>query len=422
MTSFDKRLVVREHGKERPDGRNITQDDFKDVEALLSSIEEKCSAVLTIKNGYIQAKNFVGIVETQNKTIIEILPKIKLGINEDDTRRIFLEMLRTWRGWRKNRITQLSQSNIRALHRFNMQEIFFRCFLNDLVLLIKRGLARNYFTVEENGPILKGRILFPQHIKTNIIDRSRFYVEYDEFSTNRPANRLIHLTIDELIFRAREQKNLQLLNQLKINFIEVPKSVNVQDDWAKHKIDRSMKHYDEVMQWIGIFLFGSGLATFSGKHFNQSLLFPMEQIFEDYVTSNFLKYRSHYEVKKQGPKNYLAQIGSEDVFEMKPDISLMESGKNTPKFILDTKWKSINEGENKGKKKHGIDQGDMYQLFAYGKVYGCNNLALIYPKTDDFDTEYHYVFDDKMKLICFPFDVTRSKESVKTILEKLENI
>ena len=40
-------------------------------------------------------------------------------------------------------------------------------------------------------------------------------------------------------------------------------------------------------------------------------------------------------------------------------------------FILDAKWKHINAVADHP--KHGIDQNDLYQLYAYGKGYGCTD-------------------------------------------------
>ena len=210
---------------------------------------------------------------------------------------------------------------------------------------------------------------------------------------------------------------MKLLKQLKNHFIDIPKSVNIHDDWIKHKVDRSMQHYKTVMQWIRIFLFGHGLTTFKGKHLNHSLLFPMEEVFEDYVTYAFKK---HYSIEAQGPQYNLATINDEKVFWMKPDISLLSQ--SNPKIILDTKWKRINQDENKYNKKHGVSQTDMYQLFTYGKKYKCSSVGLIYPKTKDFYSTFHYVFDEELKLFCFPFDVVDPDNSVKAIIEHLQKM
>ena len=63
----------------------------------------------------------------------------------------------------------------------------------------------------------------------------------------------------------------------------------------------------------------------------------------------------------------------------------------------------------------------MYQLFAYGKKYGCKQVALVYPKTEQFREILRYKFDEDLSLFCFPFDVTRPQGSVEEILNHLQN-
>ena len=367
-------------------------------------------------NNDLRAQNYVGIITTRKGTVLEILPKIDLSGDEDNkrTKEIFLNMLRTWRGLSE---AQFSQSNINALPRFNMLEAFIRLFLDNLVALTRRGIARHYQSVEDNLSCLKGRLLFPQHLRINLANQARFYVRFDEFSADRPANRLINSAIHKLMPVVRQPQNQQLLYQLRLYFDEIPLSRQWQTDWDRHRVDRTMQHYNSVMQWVGLFLFGHGLTTFQGKHVNQSLLFPMEEVFEDFVTYHFRKDQNQFSVKPQGPQEPLAKLnGKTDAFQMKPDITLSSSDKM---FILDAKWKRINENTNDPKR--GIIQADMYQLYSYGKKYGCEKVALIYPRTDEFENHFHYRFDDNLSLFCFPFDVEHPKKSVDEIISGLQN-
>ena len=100
----------------------------------------------------------------------------------------------------------------------------------------------------------------------------------------------------------------------------MPQAANPNADWQRHQVDRSMPHYGPVMQWVGLFLFGHGLATYSGRHRNLSLLFPMEEVFEDFVTHSFRRHQNQYDVYAQRPQKRLAKIDGEDAFMMKPDI------------------------------------------------------------------------------------------------------
>ncbi len=379
--------------------------------------EGKHRPILQLRNNDdLRAQNYVGIITTRKGTVLEILPKIDLSGDKDNkrTKEIFLNMLRTWHGMNE---AQFNQSNINALPRFNMLEAFIRLFLDNLASLTRRGIARHYQPVEDNLSCLKGRLLFPQHLRINLANQARLYVRFDEFSADRPANRLINSAIHKLMPVVRQPQNQQLLYQLRLCFDEIPLSRQWQTDWDRHCVDRTMQHYNSVMQWVGLFLFGHGLTTFEGKHVNQSLLFPMEEVFEDFVTYHFRKHQDQFSVKPQGPQEPLAQLnGKVDAFQMKPDITLSSSDKS---FILDTKWKRINE--NADDPKRGIIQADMYQLYSYGKKYGCEKVALIYPRTDEFKNHFHYRFDDKLSLFCFPFDIEHPKKSVDEIISSLQN-
>ena len=415
MPVINEPLAIREH----EELKGLSQDELRDLKDFAlenrTDVEGNYRPVLELKNNRLYAQNYVGIIETRKGTVLEILPKVDFAEDTEKTKQIFFDMLRFWRGFKS--LAQFNLSHINAVRRFNMLEVFVHLFLNNLVLLTQRGLARHYQSEEDNQPYLRGRILFPQHIRENVANRARFYVGYDEFSANRPANRLIHSTIRKLMGSVRQPRNQQLLHQLRISFSDIPQSEHLESDWDRHLVDRSMQHYYEVMHWVGLFLFGHGLTTFAGKHVNQTLLFPMWEVFEDFVTASFRRYQKDFFVYKQRPQKPLACIDGKGVFYMKPDISLTKQ--DNVKFILDTKWKRI-DGESSDL-KHDISQADMYQLFAYGKKYDCKQVVLVYPKTEQFQEMLRYKFDEELSLSCFPFDVTKPKCSVKKILKDLNN-
>jgi len=69
-------------------------------------------------------------------------------------------------------------------------------------------------------------------------------------------------------------------------------------------------------------------------------------------------------------------------FRLKPDLLVQASKVN--RLVLDTKWKLIDGLQATGSDKYGLDQGDFYQLHAYGQNYfdGQGDVVLIYPRTD----------------------------------------
>ena len=427
-------LVVREHQALT----GLREDEQRELErfALAQPTDEqgRRRPVLALRNGRLHAQNYVGIIETRRGTVIEILPKVDLSHDGDgtirhpgeqpdgrhdsvtryeDTRRVFLTMLRYWRGLGQ---AQLDGASIRAIQRFDMFEAFVHLFLTSVVLLTRRGLARAYRTQEANLACLRGRILFPQHVRDNLVDRSRFYVGYDEFTADRPANRLIHLALRRLMGVVRHPANRQRVQQLRIVFSDVPSSTNLDDDWTRHRVDRSMRHYDAVMPWVGLFLFGQGLATFAGPHVNRALLFPMEDVFEDFVTAAVRRHQRRFTVRAQRPMRPLATDGAgKDSFRLKPDIVL--SDRAQVRFILDAKWKRLDlRAPN-----HGVSQDDAYQLFAYGRRYGCRRVVLVYPRTTSFHEPliFRFLDDLDLEMACFPFDVADSEGNVRMMMRDL---
>lgn len=72
-------------------------------------------------------------------------------------------------------------------------------------------------------------------------------------------------------------------------------------------------------------------------------------------------------------------------FRLKPDLLVQASKVN--RLVLDTKWKLIDSQQASGTDKYGLDQGDFYQLHAYGQNYldGQGEVVLIYPRTEAFN-------------------------------------
>lgn len=385
-------------------------------------IEEGNPSLFIRREGGLRTRNYVGALGVEN-VVIEILPKVLLDDkdkNEVDeikeTRDCFLEMLSHWRGLKE--CMPHGTAAIKKWKNNDMLEVFFGIFIDQLIALTHRGLAHHYHAKQDNLYHITGRLKFPEHLLFNLFDRTRFYVEFDEFSPNRPANRLIHSTINKLLGVTRSAEIRRKLRQLKPSFEHVPVSKNYHADWQKHVVDRNMQHYRPVMQWVRLFLFGHGLATFSGKHENVCLLFPMERVFEDFVAHSFQKHAPpQYNTRFQMSERKMLVENSK--YKMRPDI-ILKSEDGGALMTLDTKWKEVQKVDS------DVDESDMYQLYAYGRFYNCRNVALIYPCSENFNTNIGRNFDDaqdpRMRMHFLPFDCAHPEKSVEGIVEHLEGV
>ena len=151
-----------------------------------------------------------------------------------------------------------------------------------------------------------------------------------------------------------------------------------------------MKDYERVLIWAKTFLLGNSFAPYKGNDLAFALLFDMNYLFESYV-GTYLK-KQGLNVKLQHSMHHLAYMNEKGQFRLKPDIIIE---KDNGIIIADTKWKLLSVD----KKNQGINQADMYQLYAYGTKYNnCDEMYLIYPKSVIEDgNEYRYFKQNENK-------------------------
>lgn len=406
-----KILTVREfQGIKKEDLGEINFNLFENFieENSGDDVEERLSDFLRISSHkgvkVIKPRNYVGVINIDNKVQIEILPKIDIG-DEHELRKLFLKMLSSLKEF-KGKSFKNAQLNDSKLP---IYEVFIQMYLNEVQELLKKGLKSDYITLEGNLPFFKGKLLVNQHIKQNIVRKDRFYMAYDEFHINRPENRLIKTTLLKLNKISSNGKNQLLAKRLLAEFEMVNQSTNIDKDFSLVKKDRNAQFYQNLIHWSEVFLKNKSFSTFKGIQSVNALLFPMEKIFEAYIAkqlktkcSEELKTKcSKWKVETQKRSKYLFDKPRQ--FRMKPDIY---TSKNDSAIVLDTKWKKLIEDESKN---YGISQSDMYQMYAYAYKYDVENVILIYPK------------DEEVKLANFPSYIQEGQknEHIKKIVVKV---
>lgn len=404
-TNNQETIVLREFqtlGCDSQADEPISEPDFKEIRNFVWSRPVKDQFVLMPVPGHrrLKARNFVGIIQTRRGTTIEILPKIDLAGAEDvgEEKRIFLEMLRVWRD---GPCRNMGDADIQTMKNFPLLEVFIRMFLADLLELTRRGLARSYSRVENNLHVLKGKLVFARHLRHNLIHRERFYVQYEEFSADRPVNRLLKSTVLLLQRLSRSTKNQALVHQARFYFEDIPESKNIAVDLTRAKVDRTMPLYARLFPWVKLFLESNAPTTYQGQSLAFALLFPMERIFEDYVAHRLRQEMDGWKINTQEKALYLVKENPEGrrEFQIRPDIVARKHGET---LVMDTKWKRLNKNSN----HHGISQSDLYQLYAYGKKYAASQppvtLYLLYPRNENFREKLSFRYENNLCLHVYP--------------------
>lgn len=356
---------------------SLDKESFGELEDLIYEFADKNEDIykyLTISTKRnvgkeIHVKNYVGLIQLPNGTQIQILPKIYLTDNQnenDKIKRIFLKMLKSLKDFKQ--INEFTSARL-DISRFNIYEIFIRMFLIELSSLVKHGLKSAYVKKEKNLNCFKGKLLVNKHIQNNFCHKERAYMLYDEFSANRPENRLIKSTLEKLRKVTTLYENSKQICNFLNDFDSVDLSTNYENDFSKTVTDKNTKEYANLIQWAKVFLMNKSFTTFSGKNGAKALLFPMEKIYESYVAQQIRRnLNPDWQISCQDKTHKL--FGK---FNLIPDIILRNDDRT---IILDTKWKNL---INDKSKNYGISQGDMYQMFAYAKKYNAKEVWLLYP-------------------------------------------
>ena len=385
----------------------IKKDIFDSLEKFVLENEKTAQYLkITTKNGFgkvLQAQNYVGVIQTKDGTTIEILPKIKNATTEK-SKDILIKMLKTLKN---SPFKNLSVANLKS-SKIPLFEIFISMFLEELTVLVRNGIKSDYISKEENLKFLKGKLKISEQIKYNTIHKERFFVQYEEFISNRVENRLIKTTLQFLYNKSKLNKNQQRIREFLFVFDEIEISHNIKTDFSKIKLNRQMKDYEQVLLWCKTFLFENSFSPYKGNDIAFALLFDMNLLFESFVYS-YLKKSSNFQyIKSQDKTHHLAYENGIGRFRLKPDIVI-----NGGKIIADTKWKILSED----KAYNGVLQDDMYQLYAYGTKYdNCEKMYLIYPFDElIIKNSYNYFKNKELKLDILFFDVYKKEFVDKNI-------
>jgi 5-methylcytosine-specific restriction enzyme subunit McrC len=311
---------------------------------------------------------------------------------------------------RNSPFRHFNHAHLKQIEKMPLFEIFIGMFLEELAILVQKGIRSDYILKEENLRFLKGKRKIGKQIKYNSVHKERFFVQYEEFSPNRVENRLIKTTLQYLYKKSHSNRNQQRIREFLFVFDEITPSGNIKVDFSKIRQNRQMRHYEQVLLWCRTFLLHKSFTPYKGNEIAFALLFDMNKLFESYVF-DYLRRKGGFEnITAQDSGYHLVYLNGKDAkFRLKPDIVINKSSDEKKTVIIDTKWKLLSEE----KSHQGISQADMYQMFAYGTKYeNCEEMYLVYPRDTVENGEWYKYYregDKNLKVSVLFFDVQDKK-------------
>ncbi|MCW5715747.1 MAG: restriction endonuclease [Bauldia sp.] len=355
----------------------------------------------------LQAKQVVGVIAADGCSL-EILPKIA-NLTTGDVRRQLVHMLGVAID------VDVAAGRVADLdwQRDDLLEILIRLFARKLADAAREGLPRRYVGIEEDLPVLRGRLDLKRQFTTHVASPQILACRYDALSADVPINRVMKAAVTRLSRWARTAETQRLLRELAFDFAEV-RDVDPSTLLEEIVLDRTNSRWRELLVLARLLLGSRFQTTSSGAGRGFSLLFPMNDLFEEYVSRMLGRALRPYglSVTAQGGLRHCLiepETGATR-FQTRPDI-IVRRGSDIV-WVIDTKWKRLSPRIDDA--KQGVAQGDVYQMMAYGQVYGCRHLMLLYPHHEDLGTDdrrlanYQVAGADRVLSIA-TFDVSRRR-------------
>lgn len=402
---------------------DITESQLKRLKAFDDSYAPQKGNRRIFDWNSIKTTSYVGVIQIPGLTL-EILPKIDRPDAPGDKEKKqsaqdnLLHMLSVTR---KVPIEERDLAGLKTGH--GLLEALVAIFTRRLLDELRKGLEHNYIHHEENLSILKGKLLFSQQIRYNASHQARVFVGYDEFIADTSLNRIFKATCRRLLGMVSSNNIQKPLRELLAVLDEVSDRAIVLHDFDKVHLTRNNERFAVLFSFCRMVLLDQSPAPAIGKDETFSLLFPMEQLFEEFIAVIIQRNVSTFfpeipgsaiRIQAKGKSDYLMKhvaTGSSR-FLLKPDIIVGSGSGKPPCLILDTKWKRLLTTDEDP--KNGVSQAGIYQLYAYTKHYGCRQNILLYPKVNGVDPAPYCLVTDENTTICIELiDLNRDLRTKK---------
>lgn len=267
----------------------------------------------------------------------------------------------------------------------NIFELFSEIIAKATNLLIKRGLGRDYISLNEITTSPHGKIDVSSSIKSNLIVQHKLQCEYDDYLSNTYMNQIIKTTISLLIKQDIDSKIKKNLKIILMYFKDVS-LINIHDINWKFRYNRNNKHYELLLSMCYLVIKGMIQTNEEGQ--TKLMNFLDEQrlchLYEKFILEFFKKECGWLKASSSKIDWILDDDYDDSLPNMQSDIMLEYENKI---LIIDAKFYTKNMQQHFDKRS--VVSGNLYQIFTYVKNKQLEDESknvsgmLLYAKTED---------------------------------------
>ncbi|MDI1233830.1 MAG: restriction endonuclease [bacterium] len=321
-----------------------------------------------IRDG-VKFNQYVGVIQIGGQTI-EILPKADKGNDYDKWRKVLLKMLAVCK---KVSMETVSDANL-SKRQNTLLDLYFERYIFEVQKLVHQGLVKKYRLKSGNVSALKGQLKFAQNIQFNLVHQEQFYTQHQTYDHEHLINQILLKALrilSQIVNSPSLKSNVQ---SLLLNFTEIKEITITPSHFNQLKLNRKTARYKEALQIAKMIILNYSPDIKGGQENMIAILFDMNKLWEEYIYRMLLKAgKEEYEITDQMSKPFWESK------TIRPDIVLkhFESNKS---FIIDTKWKVINNDEP--------SDDDLKQMYAYNQYWEADRSILLYPQIGTFNENF----------------------------------
>ena len=144
-------------------------------------------------------------------------------------------------------------------------------------------------------------------------------------------------------------------------------------------LDRTNSAFHDLYRLARVILTDDWQTTTIGRALGFSLLFPMNDLFEQFIGRSLQRALAPRPVELQrGGRYALEDENGGRLFKLVPDVVIEPTGE---RIVLDTKWKWLDSSQ----RDLGVEHADIYQVLAYGRAWRASRVILLYPRHQGID-------------------------------------
>lgn len=370
------------------DGITFTPSHFTLLEKYIAKQQQKNKSFSLFEasrnkgKDCIRFKQYVGVITVKDLTIY-VLPKADKEAKEESD-----DKAKTV--WSKRLTFMLSQVyklNVQTTAPAHLQwrpnvllNIFLKKFLDEVAVLLNRGLIKTYRKTDGNRTALKGKLLFNKQIAYNCVHQERFYVRYTTYDYNHILNRIIRQALLAICDITNSSDIKGRATSTLFNFPELDEIAVTPELFSRLIFDRKSEDYRNVIKLAEMILLNYSPDLHHGNNHVWTLMFDMNKLWEEFVCVTLKRKLTDCTVRPQKPKTLWESDSNRKT--VRADIVVEKNTDNgTETFVLDTKWKMP---------RYDVpSDADLHQMYVYRDIYvdeegkKAKKVALLYPGGKD---------------------------------------